>query len=167
MSCITSINFIIHLNGHKYRSFEGGRRLNQGDPLFPLLFVLITEYLSRLLQQVSNRPRFKFHPSCSKLQWTHLMSANDLMIFTKVDPHTLKQVIGAFIVFKRCFGHHANLGKSYEGCFELLISNYNMVLGLNPRTLPFRSLGDPIIASKLSKVEYKSLVDKITMRVKY
>ena len=78
-------------------------------------------------------------------------------------------IMEACDAFKECTDLQTFLGKShvvYGGCFDLLISYYNKVIGLNFDNLSFRYFGAPITASKLSKVEWRSLVDKITARFK-
>jgi len=112
MTCVTNVSFRIQLNGQYHDDIEGKRGLRQGDPLSPLLFVLSMDYLSRLLKVTIGDPRFKFHPNYKSLGLTHLMFADDLILFCKADPHTLKLLMEALASFHNTAGLKANLHKS-------------------------------------------------------
>ncbi|XP_070033019.1 uncharacterized protein [Nicotiana tomentosiformis] len=81
MTCINSTKFSVKVNGEGHGYFDRRRGLRQGDPISPLLSVLIMEYLSRTLKRMSDLPDFKFHPMCKRLKLTHMIFADDLMIF--------------------------------------------------------------------------------------
>lgn len=83
MVCVTSIKFIVKVNGEGHGYFEGKRGLRQEDPVSPLLFILVMEYLSRILKCMSLLPTFRFLPMCQQLQLNHLIFTDDLMIFCK------------------------------------------------------------------------------------
>ncbi|XP_060216398.1 uncharacterized protein LOC132643887 [Lycium barbarum] len=68
--------FSVKVNGDSYGYFKGKRGLR-------LLFVLLMEYLSRVLKKMSQLPDFRYHPMCKEMQLTHLTFPNDLMIFCK------------------------------------------------------------------------------------
>lgn len=68
------------------------RGLTQGDPISPLLFVLIMEYLSRDLTKMGQLPDFKHYPMCKKLNMNHLIFADDLMIFCNEHDASVKRV---------------------------------------------------------------------------
>ena len=46
MTCISIASFFINLNGELYGYFHSTRELRQGDPMSPLIFVLVVEYLT-------------------------------------------------------------------------------------------------------------------------
>lgn len=112
MSCVTLVKFIIHNNGQDCGVCEGGKGLRQEDPLLPLLFVICMEKLSRLMKVVSHKTDLRFHPNCKYLGLTHLLFANDLIMFCKADPAALKHIIAVLYDFHECVGLESNIQKS-------------------------------------------------------
>lgn len=77
-----------------------------------LLFVLVMEYLTRLLKSTNALPDFKFHSMCKHHQLTHFVFADDLIIFCKVNIKSVKRVMEALNHFSQASGLVANMDKS-------------------------------------------------------
>jgi len=91
--------------------------------LFPLIFVLVMEYLTRLYDQAGNKEGFKFHPHCKDNRMAHLIFADDLIVFSAAEPKTLAAIKEAFEMFSISTGLEANIDKSQivmGGCHEQL-----------------------------------------------
>ncbi len=69
------------LNGTLCGYFKGQRGLRQGNPLSPLLFVLVMDYLSKALSKLFDENMVGYHPKCKRIRLSHLMFAGDIMIF--------------------------------------------------------------------------------------
>lgn len=52
MTYITSTRFSVKVNGIGYGYFAGKRGLRQGDPIYPLLSILVMEYLSSVFRKM-------------------------------------------------------------------------------------------------------------------
>jgi len=146
----------------------GNKGLKQGDPLSPLLFVLTMEYLPKLFKKASLTQGFAFHPNCKKMGLTHLLFADDLILFCKAHPPSLQIMMEAFQEFTLCSGLRANMEKSsivFGGDCSHTQKDCLDITGFTEGHFPFRYLGLPITASRLSKGECGLLGEKITAKI--
>lgn len=165
MVCISSLKFSVKVNGVGHGYFEGKRGLRQGDPMSPLLFVLVMEYFSRLLSKMSELPDFRFHPMYKKLKLTHLIFADDLMIFCKGQLSSVKRVMEALDHFSATTGLIANLEKSslfMDGMNAATSTSLLEYAGFSLGEFPIRYPG----YKKWNKIECHQLNEKITARIK-
>ena len=169
MICITSTQYSLLVNGSPSDIFHPKRGLRQGDPLSPLLFVIGMEYLSRLLIRLGEEASFKFHPKCRKLKLNHLCFMDDLMLFCKGDLCSVKLLCQSLDIFAQSAGLQANLNKSVvyiaglpQPVKEVFASDVCLPLG----NLPFRYLGIPLTAKKISVGDCDMLVDKMTAMIR-
>ena len=85
MSCITSTNIYILVNGGMLNSFETSRGIRQGDPLSPYIFILCMEYLSHLIEQKCMEGAWvPLKASWDNLGFSHFLFADDIILFSKV-----------------------------------------------------------------------------------
>lgn len=108
--CITTASFSVQVNGELAGFFKSERGLHQGSSLSPYLFVICMHVLSKMLDKAASERKIGYHPSCLKLNLTHLCFANDLLVF--VDGHK-RSIEGILEVFKE-FAAYSGLNTSLE-----------------------------------------------------
>lgn len=111
-ACVQTVSYSLVLNGEPSRRFRGRKDLRQGDPLSPLLFVLVMDYLTRMFSFAARDARFHFHPLCQQQRLTNLAFADDLLVFCKGDSYSVAKVKVVMEKFAVLSGLHANLNKS-------------------------------------------------------
>uniref|UniRef100_A0A803PLK1 Reverse transcriptase domain-containing protein n=1 Tax=Cannabis sativa TaxID=3483 RepID=A0A803PLK1_CANSA len=130
------------------------------------LFVLIMDYLTRLLIFYADKKGYGFHPLCKHLRLTNLCFADDLAIFCKGNYNSVRLTFEAFQKFCDATGLSANTSKSHiyfgrvseeikskildlvhieEGSFPL------KYLGVNLRPTKWKVTGCGIILDKVNK----------------
>lgn len=112
-SCLSSAHFSLLLNGSVCGSFKLERSIQQGEPLSPILFILCSEILSRLLLKEEERGRIygiKVDRNASAI--SHLMYADDLIISCLANPGDTTFVMACLSYFCNWLGQLVNEEKS-------------------------------------------------------
>ncbi|XP_020258907.1 uncharacterized protein LOC109835341 [Asparagus officinalis] len=123
------------------------------------------EYLSRQLSLLNNDGEFKFHPKCGSLKISHLIFADDLLLFSKGDVKSVLKIYQCVKKFGAISGLEANLTKCsifYGGVDDTIKNEIYNHIGFPEGVLPFRYLGLPLIAKRLSFVDCSPLFQKIS-----
>ncbi|GKV45242.1 hypothetical protein SLEP1_g52351 [Rubroshorea leprosula] len=145
--------FSVLINRQPKGYFQGQRGLQQGDPISPYLFVLVMEYLTRKLKELDMQEKFKYHSKCRVMQLTHLIFADDIMLFCKADEESTILMMQKFEEFARVSGLEVNRMKSqvfFSGVKKRQKVALIQKLGFAEEQLPVRYLGLPLISKKLS-----------------
>ena len=141
------------INGSPCGFFGSSRGLRQGDPLSPLLFVLVMEALGRMLDKVVHEGHLSgFSMGNSEgrsLAVPHLLFADDTLIFCDDDLNQILILHMIFIWFVAVLGLKINLGKS-ELVPVGVVHNIDLllnVLGCKQGSLPMKYLRLPLGAN--------------------
>ncbi|XP_016446643.1 uncharacterized protein LOC107771713 [Nicotiana tabacum] len=111
MECVQRVNYTVMINGEPSEPFNSTKSLRQGDPMSPFLFAITIEYLNRKLNELKEDRSFQFHPKCAKLGITHLIFADDLLLFAKGNLTSIIALHKCFSQFSEASGLQANLGR--------------------------------------------------------
>ena len=113
--CLSIVCFSIFINSSPCEFFGSSRGLRQGDPLSPLLFVLVMEALGRMLDKAVHEGRMSGF-SVGNLEGrylvvSHLLFADDTLIFCEVDLEQILILRMILIWFEAVSSLKINLGK--------------------------------------------------------
>ncbi|KAG7552255.1 Reverse transcriptase domain [Arabidopsis thaliana x Arabidopsis arenosa] len=164
--CISTPTFSVSVNGSIGGFFKSKRGLRQGDPLSPYLFVLAMEVFSSLLKSRFEAGYIHYHPKTADLSISHLMFADDVMVFFDGGSSSLHGISEALDDFASWSGLQVNKNKTNlylagtDQSEALAISRY----GYPASTLPVRYLGLPLMSRKLKISEFEPLIEKIARR---
>ncbi|WKA01914.1 hypothetical protein VitviT2T_020163 [Vitis vinifera] len=148
--CCSTASFSLLINGSPSSFFRSSRGLRQGNPLSPYLFLLAMEALSQLLSRARNGnfiSGFRVGGRGSEgLFVSHLLFADDTLIFCDADADQLQYLSWTFMWFEAISGLKVNLNKTEaipvgEG---IPMETLAAVLGCKIGSLPTSYLGLPL-----------------------
>ena len=137
----------------------------------PLLFDIVMEGLSRMLDVVATTSQFSGfsvgNTAGNSEMVSHLLFANDTLIFCDVDPTQIASLRAILARFKEVSGLRINLGKS-----ELVpigvVHNMDVLVGMlgsRQSSLPLRYLGLPLGAKFKELSIWNPILEKMERRL--
>ena len=166
--CISTAAFSVSVNGSLEGFFTSARGIKQGCSLSPYLYVILSNVLSKLLNQAAEAREYDYHPQCAGVKLTHLSFADDILVFSDGTASSLAGVMSVMGRFTKISGLHINVMKS-----SIFASGVNLSplldaaieMGISVVTLPIRYLGMPLTTKTLTSSDYEPLIDKIRRRM--
>ncbi|XP_011004865.1 PREDICTED: uncharacterized protein LOC105111252 [Populus euphratica] len=168
MQCVETASYFIAVNGSIFGFFPGKNGVRQGDPLSPYLFLACMEYLSRMLHSASLSPGFRFHPKCKSLSICHLAFADDVILLSRGDRHSVSSLYQHLTTFGQTSGLVINANKSSIFFGEVANSIKQLILldiGFAEGSFPFRYLGVPLSPHRLLASQFSPLLHKLELTI--
>lgn len=166
MECITSPAFSVLWNGEVSGDFHPSRGIRQGAPLAPYIFVLCMEKLSHMIvDSVHDRAWIPIKAGRSGPVISHLIFADDLLLFAEASVSQMTHVLQVLDVFCSSSGHQINKQKtsiffSRNVSMELRNdlssrSGFSLAEGIG------RYLGSLPYVGRNKRSRYKTIIDKM------
>ncbi|XP_013639673.1 PREDICTED: uncharacterized protein LOC106344925 [Brassica oleracea var. oleracea] len=162
--CITSPRFSVAINGELAGFFLGMKRPRQGDFISPYLFIMAMEALSKLLDQAVEAGGLRLHPSCQEPRVTHLLFADDLLVFLDGSRHSITSIKKVLTTFKEWTGLDMNVAKSeifFGGFSEIEASVIADISRFRIGSFPTRYLGLSLNPSRISYATLQPFLERI------
>uniref|UniRef100_A0A2N9G4U0 Reverse transcriptase domain-containing protein n=1 Tax=Fagus sylvatica TaxID=28930 RepID=A0A2N9G4U0_FAGSY len=169
--CVSTARFSVLVNGTPCGFFGSTRGIRQGDPLSPLLFVIVMEAMSRMLDREVGGGFISGFPVGSKassfLMVSHLLFADDTLIFCEADPNQILHLDFLLTWFQAVSGLKVNLTKSEMVVVGDVphIGGLANILGCQILTLPMKYLGLPLGAKFNAKEVWNEVLEKMERRL--
>jgi hypothetical protein len=168
--CISSARHSVLVNGSLPGFFNSSRGLKQGDPLSPLLFIVVMEALSKILSGAVDCGRlsgFSVGSRPTVINISHLLFADDILVFCEANPDYLRYMHVLLVCFETVSGLKVNLAKS------LLVPIGNVdnvtelasILGCGTSSLPLKYLGMPLGARHKATSTWDDIVVNMERRL--
>ena len=115
-TCISTVQFSILINRSPADFFGSTRGLRQGDPLSPLLFLVMMEVFSRMLKRVEDAGLTRGFQAVGSRGVgecvSHLLFADDTILFCDADVEQILHVRMLLLCFQAVTGLKVNVLKS-------------------------------------------------------
>jgi len=170
MHCVSSSSFSILWNGNTMPPFKPSHGLRQGDPLSPYLFILCMEKLSIAINTVVIQGEWEpIQITSTGPQISHLLFADDVLLFIKARNSQLRFVSDLFDRFSKASGLKINLSKSRAfysaGTPQRKINSLTSITGIRSTTSLEKYLGFPILKGRPKRSDFHFIIEKMQNRL--
>jgi hypothetical protein len=169
MSLVKGGSISVRINEENNTYFKPGKGVRQGDPLSPLLFNLVIDVFSRMLNKAANTRyitgflSFLYPEGVVSLQY-----ADDTLLFLEHDYNSACHLKWRMVCFEKLSGMKINYHKSdlYPVNLDEDESHrYAQIFCCKFGSFPFKYLGVPLHYDKLRREDTQPIVGKIIKRI--
>ena len=170
MSCVTSVSTSLLLNGGNLDPFLPSRGIRQGDPLSPYLFILSMEFLGHLIKEKCDAKLWTpVKASRSGLAFSHLLFADDLVIFANATPENYAAISSVLQEFCNKSGQKVSEAKSHVFFSPNVDPNQRdaltSILGFSATTNFGKYLGFPVKHPGRQRHDFGSILDMVKKKL--
>ncbi|GKC62534.1 RNA-directed DNA polymerase, eukaryota, partial [Tanacetum coccineum] len=166
--CLNSAMGSVLVNGSPALEFQFYKGLKQGDPLSPILFILIMESLHLSFSKVTNEGLFSGIPIDSSLTLSHLFFVDDDIFVGKWDSLNICTIVNLFKCFHLASGLKIKFHKSKLmgiGTRPEEVDAAATIMGCSIFTTPFVHLGVKVGGAMSRIKSWDDVVAKVSSRV--
>ena len=168
-ACVSTVCYSVIVNGSPTCFFDSTRGLRQGDPFSPLLFLVIMEVLSRMLRHTEEGGFIRGFQAgrTDGLCVSHLLYANDTIIFCEAEPEQILYIRMVLTFFGAITGLRVNMNKSEMVLVgEVLdLPRLATLLSCKIRSTPLNYLSMPLGAPYNALSMWDPILEKIERRL--
>eukprot|EP00268_Persea_americana_P028829 TRINITY_DN27957_c0_g1_i1.p1 TRINITY_DN27957_c0_g1~~TRINITY_DN27957_c0_g1_i1.p1 ORF type:complete len:198 (+),score=28.97 TRINITY_DN27957_c0_g1_i1:182-775(+) len=168
-SCVSSAQFFVLVNASPKGFFNSSRGLRQGDPLSPILFVIVAKALNALMNR-ANQARLisGFSIENADYEVTHLQFADDTIIFCDASLEQVERLKFILRWFEMLSGLKINYGKCELIGIRLEDNHVNFLantFGRKVGRFPSKHLGLPLCLGLPKKSLWVPVVERLDKRL--
>lgn len=158
--------YSVLINGQAHGFFYAIRGVKQGDPLFPALFILSAEVLSRALNALFLNSNFKCFgmPKWSE-NMNHLAYADDTIIFASADKTSLQSIMMIIGDYELQSGQKVNREKSFFYVLHKtagnIVQEIEDITGFTKGNFPYAYFGCPSGQTRKREGHFTQLIKKV------
>jgi hypothetical protein len=139
------------------------RGLRQGGPLSPMVFILVMDVLSRLVEKASSEGCIQ---PLSSQQLRHRISlyTDDVALFLRLDAADITLVLDLLRLLGKASGLHTNVQESNAlpiRCDDQTLAAAKELLQCDFVNFPCKYLGLPLSIKKLKRAQIQNVIDKV------
>ncbi|XP_021719426.1 uncharacterized protein LOC110687116 [Chenopodium quinoa] len=170
LHCISTVSFLVLINGAPSGEFVPTRGLRKGDPLFPYLFILRAEALSGLLSGAVGMGQLHgVKVTHLTLPISLLFFADDSVIFSKANVEEVNSIRDILHTYEIASGQMVNFGKTTvsfnKGVADKRRVELASLLGVEVVDVHDKYLGLHTVVGRSKRVLTKGIRDKLWSRI--
>ncbi|XP_060190872.1 uncharacterized protein LOC132620196 [Lycium barbarum] len=163
-------NVVIKLDMTGSHGYFLPRGVKQRDPLSPTLFILASECMSRALNYLHSKAKFR---GFGMPKWSpyinHLAYADDTIIFSSAEEDSLKLIMDTLASYEAVSGQKVNKMKSavflHHNMTQEVEEKVFSITRIPRKEFSFTYLGVPIYYGRRMIAHYKEIIDKVFNRL--
>ena len=94
---VSASSLVVLVNGAPSNFFKPSRGLHQGDPLLPILFIILEECIGRLIEKNKKEEKIKgFKPSSKSVPFLHQQFVDDTIMGGEASIKSMKDILDIY-----------------------------------------------------------------------